>query len=373
MTQPTLMSLFSYVLLFMSSCSGAHGNAPPTSLPPKVPVDTSNAHDSQNTEDADTAPNSQTTSAHLPLELEKDVDLPGGATRFDYQDIDTQLGHLVVTHMNDGTVLFVDLSSGSVLKQLDGIPVARGVVVADDVGLVFVTSSPNKLVLIDNRAMTESARVQTGNGPDGVGWDPRDKVVGVSDQDDGALSLIADAGRGGRTQVKLGVETGNAIFDDTRGWFWITAVSAKPPDRLVAVDPVAAEVKKTIALPGCRGAHGLRLHPDAHSAFVGCESNNVLARVDLSSGVVTGTSPTGKTPDVLSVDSGLGWLYVASESGDLTVFDIEKSGLSLVGRDRPGSNAHSVAADPATHRVFFPLLAGPKGRPVLRIMHPTGI
>jgi hypothetical protein len=28
--------------------------------------------------------------------------------------------------------------------------------------------------------------------------------------------------------------------------------------------------------------------------------------------------------------------------------------------------------DPATHRVFFPLLAGSGGTPVLRIMKPTG-
>ena len=52
------------------------------------------------------------------------MDLPGGATRFDYQDVDTGLGHLVLAHMNDGSVLFVDLSDGSVLKELTGIPVA---------------------------------------------------------------------------------------------------------------------------------------------------------------------------------------------------------------------------------------------------------
>jgi hypothetical protein len=55
-----------------------------------------------------------------------DCDLPGRATRFDYQDIDQELGHLVVAHMNDGAVLIIDLKEGSVLKQLTGIPTARG-------------------------------------------------------------------------------------------------------------------------------------------------------------------------------------------------------------------------------------------------------
>jgi DNA-binding beta-propeller fold protein YncE len=309
---------------------------------------------------------------HLPLVLVADVDLPGGATRFDYQDVDTGLGHLVLAHMNDDSVLFVDLRDGSVLKELTGIPVARGVIVADDVGVVFVTSSPNQLVLIDNKALTEIRRVGTGNGPDGVGWDPIDKVVGVSDQGDGALSLIDNAGSGTRRQVPLGIKTGNVAFDASRGWFWITVVTAAPPDQLVAVSPVDAQIKTRIDLPGCSGAHGLRLHPDGQSAFIACESSSLLARVDLGGAHAIATAPTGTVPDVLSIDPGLGWIYAGAEIGDLTVFDINQPGVALIGKDHPGDNCHSVAVDPATHRVFFPLMAGPKGTPVLRIMRPTG-
>ncbi len=307
----------------------------------------------------------------LPLVLVADVDLPGGATRFDYQDVDTGLGHLVIAHMNDGAVLINDMHDGSVLKQLPNIPTARGVVVADDVGIIFVTSSPNQLVLIDNKAMTEIRRVTTGRGPDGVGWDPTHKMVGVSDQGDGALSLIADSGSGARRQVPLGSETGNVVYDAARGVFWITVVAASPPDQLVAVDPTTAKATTSIALPGCSGAHGLRIHPDGQSAFIACESNDVLARVDLGGNHAVATAASGSGPDVLAIDPGLGWLYVAAENGDLTVFDIGQPGVVLVGHDHPGDNAHSVAVDPATHRVFFPLVAGSKGTPVLRIMRPS--
>ena len=316
--------------------------------------------------------NDSASAAHLPLGLVADVDLPGGATRFDYQDVDTALGHLVIAHMNDGSVLINDIRDGSVLKELTGIPTVRGVVVADDVGIIFATSSPNQLVLIDNKAMKEIRRVSTGKAPDGVGWDPIHKTVGVSDQGDGALSLIPNSGSGTRVQVPLGTETGNVVFDAGRGVFWITVVTANPPDQLVAVDPTTAKVTKTIGLPGCSGAHGLRLHPDSQTAFVACESNDVLARADLGGTHAVTTAPTGSGPDVLSIDPGLGWLYVAAESGDLTVFDINQAGVALIGHDSPGSNSHSVAVDPATHRVCFPLTAGPKGTPVLRIMRPTG-
>jgi DNA-binding beta-propeller fold protein YncE len=322
--------------------------------------------------DAPRADASAGTAASLPLALVADVDLPGKAVRFDYQDIDAAKGHLVIAHMNDASVVVVSTRDGSLVKVLPGIPTPRGIVVADDVGRIFVTSSPKKLVIIDNGTLAELARVDTGAGPDGVAWDPADKTVGVSDQRDGAISLIAGSGSGARKQVPLGTETGNVVFDASRGVFWITVVTAAPPDQLVAVDPIATKVTTTIPLPGCRGAHGLRIHPDGKSALIACEGNSKIVRVDLGGAHTLDVAPSGSDPDVLAIDPGLGWLYVAAESGDLKVFDLGKPGLVLVGGEHPGDHSHSVAVDPATHRVFFPLLAGAKGTPVLRIMRPTG-
>src|SRR5436309_1102740 len=99
--------------------------------------------------------------AHLPLVLVADAPLPGRSTRFDYQDVDLARGHLVIAHMNDGELLVVDLKDGAVLARLTGIPTARGVVVADEVNRIFVTSSPSQLVMIDNVALTEVGRVAT--------------------------------------------------------------------------------------------------------------------------------------------------------------------------------------------------------------------
>src|SRR4051794_40919248 len=160
--------------------------------------------------------------AGLPLAVVADVGVPGGATRFDYQEIDPSRNQLVVAHMNDNSVLIFDVRDGSLLKELENIPTPRGVAIATDPGIIFVTSTPGHLVLIDSKSLTEIRRVVTGTSPDGDAWDPVDKIVGVSDQGDGALSLIADSGSGARTQVPLGAETGNVTYDKARGRFWIT-------------------------------------------------------------------------------------------------------------------------------------------------------
>jgi DNA-binding beta-propeller fold protein YncE len=308
--------------------------------------------------------------AALPLVSVADVELPGAAVRFDYQDVDPTRGHLIVAHMNDASVVVANLKDGSVVKVLPDIPTARGVVVATEIARIFVTSSPNRIVAIDADSLAEVARLDTGRGPDGIAWDPIHRIVATSDQADGSISLLADAGNGAREQVKLGTATGNVVFDASRSAFWITVVGGAPVDRLVLVDPVAHTVAKTIELPACEEAHGLRIHPDAKSALVACEGNATLMRVDLDAGTVIATAKTGSGPDVLAIDPGLGWIYVAAESAELTVFDIGKPGLTEIDREHPGEAAHSVAVDPATHRVFFPLTRGASGKPVLRIMRP---
>src|SRR5258708_963253 len=122
----------------------------------------------------------------FPLVKVSDVGLPGAAARFDYQDIDAAHGHLVIAHMDDNSVVVVNLSDGSLFKVLPNIPTARGVVVAPDVGRIFVTSTGtlNQLVIIDSTALTEIARVTTRNSPDGAGWDSVATTAGVSDQGD---------------------------------------------------------------------------------------------------------------------------------------------------------------------------------------------
>lgn len=303
------------------------------------------------------------------LSLVEDVPLLGAANRFDYQEIDVANGQLVVAHMNDNAVLVLSLADGSVKKLLPNIPTPRGVAVGD--GKIFVTSTPSKLVIIDATTLDEIARVDTGASPDGDAYDPDDKIVGVSDQGDGALSLIANSGTGTRTPVPLGTETGNVVYDASRKQFWITVVKQGSPDTVVEVDPKAATITTTIPLPGCAGAHGLRLHPDGQSAFIACEDNDKLARVDLGGAHAITIGATGAGPDVLSIDASKGWLYVSAESGDVTIWDIHQPGTALVGHVHPGDNAHTVAADPATHRVFFPLPRGTGSTPVLRIMRPT--
>ncbi|HMV68349.1 MAG TPA: hypothetical protein PKA64_15990 [Myxococcota bacterium] len=305
------------------------------------------------------------TGCTAPLVLVADVPLPGAANRFDYQAIDAEHGLLYIAHMNDAAVDVVALEDGAIVTELRGVQRARGVAVGRD--FVYVTSSPDELVRIDRTSHAIIDRVPTGSSPDGVDYDPADDIVGVSDQGDGALSLLTDGGGGRRTQVQLGSATGNVRYDALRGRFWITVEHESGTDELASVVPATGAVDQSFALSGCEAAHGLIL--DDATAFVACEGNAILTRVRLDTGEKS-TGPTGRGPDVLALDPELHRLYVAAEAGDLTIFDTSEPGVVRVGSQSVGPHAHSAAVDPATHRVYFPLEDDGSGEPVLRIMIP---
>ncbi len=72
---------------------------------------------------------------------------------------------------------------------------------------------------------------------------------------------------------------------------------------------------------------------------------------------------------MLAFDDALHLLYVASESGIVSIFKEQGRTLNKVAEGHLADKAHSVAVDQQTHRVYFPI-QNLNGRAVLRIMEP---
>ncbi len=75
---------------------------------------------------------------------------------------------------------------------------------------------------------------------------------------------------------------------------------------------------------------------------------------------------------MLAFDRSSKRLYVSSESGVVTGLSSAARKLMKLGQGELAPNAHTVAVDPTTHLVYFPLERGQGGRPELRIMKQTG-
>jgi YVTN family beta-propeller protein len=307
--------------------------------------------------------------ARVPLARVKDVRLPGGPTRFDYQAIDPRTRSLYVAHLGDSSLDVIDLNALRVVATVPGLPSIHGVTVATDRQRVYATGTGhNELVAIDAATNQAVARVSTGDFPDGVAYDPDDQLVFVSNKNDGSLTVVDATRNAAIDTIKIGDETGNVAYDSTTRTVY---VAARTPDTLVAIDPTTHRITSRVPLPGCDGAHGVQLDSAAQRAFIACERNARLITVDLHAARSTAAATIGVDPDVLALDPGLHRLYIAAESGTVSVFDVSRAVPRAIGQGHLADAAHTVAVDPDTHRVYFPL-ENLAGKPTLRVMKPLG-
>lgn len=317
---------------------------------------------------ASTLPPAGAHTSRLPLQRVRDVPLPGRSTRFDYQSIDPVGRRLYIAHLGDSSVDVIDLDSSRVVARVPDLPDVHGVLAVPELERVFASAAGAKeLVTLDAASDQVIARTPTGRLPDGIAYDSRDDLVLVSNKNDGSETILdGRSGRAVRT-AQLGREVGNVAYDATSG---LAYVAVRPPDRLVGIDPTTGDPTVRVRLQHCRGAHGVYVQERLRQAFVACERSATVVTVDLAGQTQVAVDSVGKDPDVLAYDPTGQRLYVAAESGTITVFSTSSMRLQMVGQAHLADTAHSVAVDPMTRLVYFPLAHDPK-RPGLRVLGPT--
>lgn len=300
------------------------------------------------------------------LEHVADVPLPGPAVRFDYLSIDTTANRLYVSHMNAGQLVVFDLSARTVVGIVGDLPRITGVWSVPALGKVFASVPGNhQVVVIDATTLRVEARVGEVGFPDGIAYAPAVKKVYVSDESGGGELVIDGTTNRPLTTIPLGGEAGNTIYDPGSGHI---LVAVQTRNEVVAIDPRTDRVIARHNLTGASHPHGMSVDTSRRLLFVVNEGNATLLTVDLRTMRVIGRFPVGEDPDVLAFDPGWHRLYVAAESGEVTVFVQRDGRLAPEGRITM-PHAHTVAVDPRTHLVYFPLQSV-DGRPLLRIMAP---
>lgn len=310
------------------------------------------------------APPRQSTRSSLSLQTIADIPLPGGATRFDYQSLDPLTHHMFVAHLGAGMVTVVDVQSNQVVANLTGIAGVHGVLAIPQLGRVYASATDaRQVVVIDEPTLQVVARIPAGVYPDGLAYVAARHEVFVSDEA-GESDLVLDTQTNRLVAtIPLGGEAGNTQYDPVSGRIY---VDVQTQNVLAAIDPASNAVVGRYPLSGCDHDHGLLIDAAQHLAFIACDGNATLLLLDLGTAQVLARQSVGDGPDVLALDAGTHLLYVASESGVLSVFDTQPRALRKVGEGYVAVAAHTVAVDPATHDLYLPLQEV-NGRPVLRI------
>jgi DNA-binding beta-propeller fold protein YncE len=292
-----------------------------------------------------------------------DIPLPGPAVRFDYQSLDTGSDRLYISHMGAGRIIVFNVRSRRVETSIAGLPGVTGVWAVPSLGRIYASVTRlHHVAVIDDRTMQVVARVGNVGFPDGIAYAPDQRKVYVSDESGGG-ELVIDASSNGATSVLLDGEAGNTVYDPASRCI-LVAVQTK--NQLFVIDPRNDRILGRFDLEGAARPHGMAIDSARRFVFIANERDARVLMVDLRRMRVVDVEQAGGAPDVLAFDPGWRRLYVASESGVVSVFTETSTGLVREGAVTM-PHAHSVAVDARTHLVYFPL-QDIGGRPVLRIM-----
>jgi DNA-binding beta-propeller fold protein YncE len=303
----------------------------------------------------------------LPLSFVADLPLPGNPSRFDYQWVDAAHRRLYIAHLGDSSLLVFDLDGQRVVYEVPHLPSIHGVVAAPAQHLVLATATAEKtLALIDDATFQVKARVPAGEYPNGLAFDPASAKVFVSNNQGRGVAVVDVKTARALPGIDIGGGAGNTQWDAETGHVF-AAVHGEAS--LIDVDPATSQVAGRITLHDVTTCHGLLVASTLRLAFAACRgSTPLLAVVDLRARRQMMILPLPGGIDVLAFDPGLQRLYAASETGMVAVFAVAADrSVTEMGRGIVGANAHTVAVDPVSHRVYFPL-GSVGGHPVLRVM-----
>lgn len=308
----------------------------------------------------------------------------------------------------DGNIIVFNTQLGKVVGLVN-VPQAAGVMVAPNVGKVFVGDAADGIIFIVNEHSPFNiiAKVQLDplDGPDAIEYDPVDHLAFVGDPgaaaspDNANLALknqnvaVIDAVTNKLvTKIPFGLhppfgdDIGHVQFDPVTHRIYVITlplvdqnlnIPQTPPSFLAVVDPTALKIVSEVRLPDeCLTPHGVTIDVQQREAFIACVDSQNLTRVDLQTmkpfpGPLL---PVAFNPDIVRLDHPMHLLVVGC-AGGISLFDesgrqLKKLGDYFLG----GGSHHTIAIDEATQLIYLPQ-PSVGGRPVLRVIQyvPNGV
>ncbi len=288
------------------------------------------------------------------LRLVKTIDLPGPAgKRFDYLIVDPASHRLFSSHLGAGVINVIDTRTDRLIKTIPDTPGVEGVMPAPDLGKLYASDwFENKIAVIDLHTLRVIKKIPTAAKPDGIAYAAPFHKIYVSDER-GRVEAVIDARRDVQIKrIHFPSETGMPQYDPVARKVY---VNLEDTNRFAVIDPATDTVVGEYPVGRCLGNHGMALDPEHHRAFLSCEENHLMTVFDLDRDAPIAYLPEARGADVVQFDAGLGRIYVACYSGAISVFQEETPDRYRKLEDFPVPYAvHSIAIDPATHRVYAP-------------------
>jgi YVTN family beta-propeller protein len=283
-----------------------------------------------------------------PYHLLKEIPVSGD-TGWDYLSVDPAAQRLYVSH---GTkVVVIDLAKDMVAGEITNVSGVHGLAPAPELGCGMVTCGrENKAAIVDLKTLQVLSKVDTGENPDGMLYQPGQKEFytfngrgqSATVIDAKSSQVVATIPLGGKPEFAVADAKLGRVFDSLEDKNEVAVIDAKT-HTVTNLWPIA---------PGEEGS-GMAIDLAHHRLFIGCGGSHTMLMMDSMSGKVLASVPIGDGVDANAFDPGTQLAFASCGDGTTTIAREDGDKLTVVQTLQTERSARTMALDPATHKIYL--------------------
>jgi YVTN family beta-propeller protein len=274
----------------------------------------------------------------------------GGDGGWDYLTVDAQARRLYIARAD--RVMVIDADSGQSIGNVTGLNGAHGIALVQEQGVGFATSGKSgEVVVFDLKNLSVLTRIQAGENPDAVLYDPASQRVFAFNGKSKSITVIDAKTMKVVTSIPLHGKPEFAVSDGRGKVFF----NLEDLGELIAFDSLKLKLEGTYPLKPCEEPTGLSMDSSKQRLIVGC-GNSLAAIVGADTGHLQQTFNVGQGVDATAFDPGrkLAFVSAGADEGKLTVLYEAKDGFHFQQELQTVAGARTLAVDAKTGRIFLP-------------------
>jgi YVTN family beta-propeller protein len=293
--------------------------------------------------------------------------LLGGDGGWDYVYADSSTRRLYIARAT--RFMVADLDSGKLVGEIPDTPGAHGVALVTALGIGFTSNGrEDTSSVFDLKTLKVSEKIKTGEGPDAIVYDPASGNVFTMNGRGKSASVIDPKTRKVVASIPLGGKPETPV-PDGKGLMYI---NIEDKNTIAVVDSKANKVIAEWPLTGCDEPSGLDMDLQQGHLFAAC-GNKLMAIVDVKTGKLIATIPTGDGSDGLAYDPKAKLAVTSNGEGNMSFVGQRDGKYVLIENVPTKKGARTITFDAATGQMLTvtadfgpaptPSADNPRGRP----------
>lgn len=274
----------------------------------------------------------------------------GGEGGWDILTIDSDSHRLYLSHATK--VVVIDLEKNLVAGEIADTPGVHAFVAIPALKRGFSSNGrENKSSVVDLTTFKTIAKVDTGESPDAITFDPKKNEVYVFNHRGNSVTVIDAKTTKVAKTIELSGSPEFAVIDELAGRLYC---NLEDKSEVAVIDTAKNEVVARWSLAPGQEPTGIALDRAHHRLFAACH-NNMMVMLNTETGKVVATVPIGAGPDGCAFDSETQLAFTSCGDGVTTIAKEENpEKLTVVQTLKTQPRARTMELDPRTHRIYLP-------------------